>query len=177
MAWKTRGARFETPGNQWGIKDLAEKVSGLDRNEAPSVSTALLLDRREANISREAGYTAWKDRSVKCMGTQWEGYVLISERIPEKKHSWRDSSRKKGTGQSHLSPVPEHKHRAPCRNQNSTDTNYLTYLYQAPPPHPPLVPQMKGPLILFCLSPSHVGPPPRRPALVVSSPRRSLWQQ
>lgn len=39
-------------------------------------------------------------------GTQWGDYSFISEHVPKRQHSRRDSSRNKGIGQCHLPPHP-----------------------------------------------------------------------
>lgn len=39
-------------------------------------------------------------------GVEWRGYLLMSEHVPERQHSWKDSSRNKGIEWFHFSSLP-----------------------------------------------------------------------
>lgn len=52
----------------------------------------------------------------------------------KRQQSWRDPSGSKGHGRCHFPLIPQHKHRAICGNQESTNTHYLSCYTK---PHPP----------------------------------------
>ena len=65
-------------------------------------------------------------------GTQWGGYSVISVCIPERHHSQRSFWEQRNWQVPRPSSTPQHKHRATCGNQHSTNTHYLTCLPPIP---------------------------------------------
>lgn len=93
MAWKARGTEFHEFWQPAGL--------GLDRAER---ALGLLLGRRQGkqHTDIQCGNSVLKS----SWGTQWRGYLLILDHVPERQCSWRAPSGNKRTGQCHFPHLP-----------------------------------------------------------------------
>lgn len=100
---KQKGPNFISSCNQWDLKPGVLRSAGLAQGEPRGIGAAL---------GEKAGHTAcwhtpWKQGSEEHLGyTQWEGYLLILEPVPERQHSWRDPSGNRETSRHHFPTQP-----------------------------------------------------------------------
>ena len=103
---KVRGAEFRVLAT-WGLRPGVLKVDGHGRGECWELGGGgieQLLDRKQ---SKQLADTQHGKRDLKSIwDTQWGGFLLFSNCIPERRHSQRDPSRNKGTSRHRFPPLP-----------------------------------------------------------------------
>ena len=91
----------------------------------------LLLENRQANNPKTSIETA----NCRASGAHTGEIICSFQRTSQRGSLYRDPlPGTKELATPVLSPTPQHKHSATCRNQPSTDTHSLSCLHQAPLP-------------------------------------------
>lgn len=91
-----------TSCNQQGLKPGILNGGRLGYNPVPRALHCSYREDRQTTRRHNLGNSDLKS----IWDTQYGGYLLISEHIPERQHSQRDPSGNKGTGRCHFLPPP-----------------------------------------------------------------------